>query len=144
MQSSHLYQMFDSILLLAHGRVLYIGEGGSKPADTLAAKGFPPCPVAYSVPDHLLDIASDEELHSSSALSQASQGEGSGGENAEKVVDSADLGRMDGDASLTSLLRGAANTTTLGFGSGASAQRSASFLTQLQVLCAREWKNLLR
>ncbi|OBZ75973.1 putative ATP-dependent permease [Grifola frondosa] len=56
--SSQLYQTFDQILLLSHGRALYSGPGGFAPAEHFAAQGIA-YKEGYNVADHLLDIASD-------------------------------------------------------------------------------------
>lgn len=120
--SSHLYLAFDSVLVLSDGRELYFGLGGSAPIDALTAKGYPPCPAGYSIPDHLLNLASDSEARSDSAIAKEST-EGAG-------------------TSTTELLgnRKASYSTT----KQKNAPLAATFLTQFEVLCGREWKNLLR
>lgn len=124
--SSHLYLAFDSVLLLSEGRELYFGPGGSAPVDTLTAKGHPPCPPGYSIPDHLLNLASDSEVRSDSAVVSA--------EPVEVATSSA-----------TALMG-----PNVGSGSAAVGARvrnaplAATFLTQFEVLCGREWKNLVR
>ncbi|KAF5386697.1 hypothetical protein D9615_001976 [Tricholomella constricta] len=63
--SSQLYQSFDSILLLSHGRALYSGPGLFAPSDYFArvAPGVvPACPQGYNVADYLLEVASDPHV----------------------------------------------------------------------------------
>ena len=55
--SSALYHSFNQVVLLANGRQLYFGPGGNTPAEFFASQGRP-CPVGYNVADHLLEIAS--------------------------------------------------------------------------------------
>lgn len=123
--SSHLYLAFDSVLLLSEGRELYFGPGGSAPVDTLTAKGHPPCPAGYSIPDHLLNLASDSEVRSDSAII---------GEPTEGASTSATAltGQTGGPSSATVRAR------------MRKAPLAATFLTQFEVLCGREWKNLVR
>ena len=55
--SSALYHSFSQICLLSTGRQLYFGPGGARPAEYFAGQGRP-CPEGYNVADHLLEIAS--------------------------------------------------------------------------------------
>jgi ABC-type multidrug transport system ATPase subunit len=55
--SSALYHSFSQVVLLSNGRQLYFGPGGSRPAEFFASQGRP-CPSGYNVADHLLEIAS--------------------------------------------------------------------------------------
>ena len=55
--SSALYHSFTQVVLLSNGRQLYFGPGGSRPAEFFASQGRP-CPSGYNVADHLLEIAS--------------------------------------------------------------------------------------
>lgn len=52
---SDVYQLFDDVLVLTKGSILYMGEG--KRADEyMAGRGFS-CPSNYNIADHLLDVA---------------------------------------------------------------------------------------
>lgn len=119
--SSHLYLAFDSVLLLSEGRELYFGPGGSEPVEVLTEKGYSPCPPGYSIPDHLLNLASDSEVRSDSAIAKESAN-GAGGSTANLI------GREKWSHSSKQR----------------DAPLAATFLTQFQVLSGREWKNLLR
>ncbi|KAI9178822.1 hypothetical protein H9P43_005484 [Blastocladiella emersonii ATCC 22665] len=57
---SDVYALFDQVLLLARGNVLYHGPARAAAA-YFARLGFP-CPAQYNVADHLLDVAVDLEL----------------------------------------------------------------------------------
>ncbi|KAG6876965.1 hypothetical protein C0993_011579, partial [Termitomyces sp. T159_Od127] len=140
--SSKLYQSFDSILLLSHGRALYSGPGGFAPSEYFArvasniVSAYPP---GYNVADYLLEIASDpsvslfqiSEKDQSTSTNDALYGE-CGNENAEK---------KSSDSQVQAVLPG-------GFSSPAmtSSKRhlkcATTFLTQFQVLAEREWKTL--
>lgn len=179
--SSHLYHMFDQVMVLAQGELLYYGPGGVAPAHYFAARGLP-CQEGYNVADHLLDIASDKragEFTTGSASSAV--GGGVGGYLAPVAHYSGDLspiavtpdlekggsgaGSRPGSGSKESA---GVHTATLPksqpqsrppvAGAGARAGGSeasfetlvprtkyaTTFLTQVQVLSGREWKNLRR
>lgn len=131
--SSHLYLTFDSVLVLSGGGELYFGPGGSAPLETLTSKGYPPCPPECSIPDHLLNLASDSEAQSNSAIHVAGGVPAAGPQSG-------------GAASKTELLDGLIGRESRF--SHVAKQRdaplAATFLTQFEVLCGREWKNLLR
>lgn len=126
--SSHLYLAFDSVLLLSEGRELYFGPGGSAPVDALTAKGHPPCPPGYSIPDHLLNLASDSEVRSDSAVVSAEPTEGAS--TSATALMGPNVGSGSGSAARGARIR--------------NAPLAATFLTQFEVLCGREWKNLVR
>lgn len=152
LSSSQLYQKFDTILLLSHGRVLYAGQGSLAPAEYFSSlagqKGVvvPACPPGYNIADYLLEIASDPpvglfglrpEYDMAVATSSVNvlQSEKNGistdvyteknsiGENIPPTVD----GRV---SHKIGVLKESGCAT--------------SFLTQLQVLSGREWKILKR
>jgi ABC-type multidrug transport system permease subunit len=50
-----MFQLFDDVLLLAKGHVVYNAKGADA-AQTMAAQGTP-CPIGYNIADHLLDVA---------------------------------------------------------------------------------------
>ncbi|KAJ3222772.1 hypothetical protein HK099_001940 [Clydaea vesicula] len=57
---SDVYKLFDDVLILAKGSVMYIGEG-KEAASSVAASGAP-CPSDYNIADHLLDLAMAHSL----------------------------------------------------------------------------------
>lgn len=136
--SSHLYQVFDSVLVLGlGGRQLYFGPGGTSPADTLAEQGYIACPVGYSIPDYLLDLASDIDNYG--ALASASSAP-----NRDRTSDERLITKVENNGS-GELARQRMSSQLFGSGnSWRSGNYSTVFLTQFEVLCAREWKNLIR
>ncbi|KAJ7849337.1 hypothetical protein B0H13DRAFT_2238530 [Mycena leptocephala] len=120
--SSQLYQIFDSILVMSHGRTLYSGPGAFAPAEYFAREAAgvaPPYQQGYNVADYLLEVASDPpvalfQLQSNKTVSE----EGHGYEARDDA--------------------GGHNKTAGG------SKYTATFLTQLQYLCGREWKILRR
>ncbi|KDQ18610.1 hypothetical protein BOTBODRAFT_28990 [Botryobasidium botryosum FD-172 SS1] len=152
--SSHLYHMFDQIMVLSRGELLYYGPGGVAPAHHFAARGLP-CKEGYNVADHLLDIAfapppgtvdsrtdSEGNIFIPAAVpgdleKGASRGSGSGSH--EGVVGVPSLGKIRH-------YKSAPNGGTE-VGSGALVRPpsyATTFFTQVQVLSGREWKNLRR
>ncbi|KAG6860190.1 hypothetical protein C0995_014558 [Termitomyces sp. Mi166 len=138
--SSKLYQSFDSILLLSHGRALYSGPGGFAPSEyfaRVASDVVPPYPPGYNVADYLLDIASDPNV----SLFQISE------KGKSPSVDSP----VDEKPGIDSAENPQVYATSHGDFSSppiASSGRhpicTTTFLTQLQVLAEREWKILQR
>ncbi|KNZ72312.1 putative ATP-dependent permease [Termitomyces sp. J132] len=145
--SSKLYQSFDSILLLSHGRALYSGPGGFAPSEYFArvASGVVPAyPSGYNVADYLLDIASDPSV----SLFQISEKDKTTSANepvdGESGVESTEKNQAtSSDSQVNAVLPDDFSSLTK-----ASSRRHskcvASFLTQLQVLAWREWKILQR
>lgn len=156
--SSRLYQSFDTVLLLAEGKPLYFGPGGPAPVAYFANKGFP-CPEGYNVADHLLEIASAgscpafeghvsmeaqrrasmiDRLPSSPLESKPFPG-GSPTPGLETLakndLESSQAGNSPPSSMDATQLRGV---------SSASKACATTFLTQLQVLSGREWRNLKR
>lgn len=141
--SSKLYQLFDKVLVLSHGREIYFGPGGLAPNDYFAQRGKPAQP-GYNVADHLLDIASEptsdliqpqkRPLPPSRASANSTVDENKQSENA----------RLDLSSIPPSDVEVNEKTTAPRSIRSASAQYSATFLTQLQVLSGREWKILKR
>ncbi|KAH9935820.1 ABC transporter [Amylocystis lapponica] len=141
--SSQLYQTFDQILVLSHGRALYSGRGGFTPAEHFSAQGIA-YPEGYNVADHLLDIASDPPVR----LFGTPQHDG---RNTEKVLSSealplgedAEKGQagksVDRFSNIRSLEAPKFKQSRI-----AGPKYAATFLTQLQVLSEREWKILRR
>ncbi|KAG6831214.1 hypothetical protein H0H92_012011 [Tricholoma furcatifolium] len=137
--SSKLYQSFDSILLLSHGRALYSGPGGFAPSEyfaRVASDIVPAYPSGYNVADYLLDIASDPNV----ALFQISE---KNKQNVEVEPESrADPAEKPSPRTSSADSTGAAPGITT-----SSTWRhtyATTFLTQFQVLAGREWKILRR
>ncbi|RDB24157.1 putative ATP-dependent permease [Hypsizygus marmoreus] len=150
--SSQLYQSFDSILLLSHGRALYSGPGLFAPSDyfTTAAPGVvPPYPQGYNVADYLLEVATDPhvslfQLHQnrSSATNVHNQSTTTGEMLSEKAVpgllpSSEEQIKTESEPALENRKKGWATTRK-------QSKYATAFLTQLQVLSGREWKILRR
>ncbi|KAJ7168414.1 hypothetical protein C8R43DRAFT_984293 [Mycena crocata] len=135
--SSQLYQIFDSILLLSHGRALYSGAGAFAPAEHFAreAAGIaPPYQQGYNVADYLLEVASEPPV----ALFQLRSGSNSPPEKSDSSENG--VSAADEDVSAEREKRGAGGRTK----SAARTKYATTFLTQLQYLSGREWKILRR
>ncbi|KAJ7603493.1 hypothetical protein FB45DRAFT_960377 [Roridomyces roridus] len=127
--SSQLYQTFDTVLLLSHGRALYNGQGGLIPAEHFAqvASGIAPAyPQGYNVADYLLEVASDPPV----ALFQLSSGNSPEYDGSGKASTENSSSEKQPPARRTRAAGGSKYATT--------------FLTQLQYLSGREWKILRR
>ncbi|KZT24034.1 hypothetical protein NEOLEDRAFT_1095007 [Neolentinus lepideus HHB14362 ss-1] len=125
--SSQLYQTFDQVLLLSHGRALYSGPGGFAPVDYFAStSSVPDYKRGYNVADYLLEIASDPSV----GLFKASA---SSIETSEREKDVADLEANEKNYERVGVGRRSGGTACV-----------ATFLTQLEVLSGREWKILKR
>ncbi|KAJ7778671.1 hypothetical protein DFH07DRAFT_876274 [Mycena maculata] len=132
--SSQLYQIFDSILLLSHGRALYSGPGAFAPAEHFAsaAAGIAPaCPQGYNVADYLLEVASDPPA----ALFQLPR------TNSVPEWEEGDRSEKGSAESASAEKRAASNKHSKSAG---RQKYAATFLTQLQRLSGREWKILRR
>ncbi|GLB35512.1 putative ABC-2 type transporter [Lyophyllum shimeji] len=147
--SSQLYQSFDTILLLSHGRALYSGPGLFAPADYFArvCPGVVPAyPQGYNVADYLLEIASDPHVSlfqvnekDDSAMADTTRASDANGEFSEQPqhTPSEKQRNIESDTALPTM----SGTVT------APRKRSSystTFLTQLQRLAGREWKILRR
>ena len=142
--SSQLFQCFDNIILLSHGRALYYGPGGLAPAEYFSSRGIP-YTAGYNVADYLLDVASDPPV----GLFQSSGSPGSPSRSEEDKPSN-----RGGNASNVDVEKAAAasmpmlplaQTLRSGRPSRADAGRYATtFLTQLEVLSGREWMILRR
>ena len=120
--SSQLYQKFDLVVLLSHGRSLYSGPGGFAPAEYFSNAGaVAPYQKGYNVAEYLLEVANDppvglfqlRQSHSSSEDIDVGTG---------KELPFTPHARVDNSES----------------------RYATTFLTQLQRLCGREWKTLKR
>jgi len=136
--NSHIYQTFDSILLLSHGRALYSGPGLFAPSEYFANFGpevVSACPQGYNVADYLLEVASDPHVslfqHTGKATDVDSE-KSPVHRTSEADSEKGGEGSGSGAASLPAVsLKKRSKYATL-------------FLTQLQVLAGREWKILRR
>ncbi|KAJ7272947.1 hypothetical protein C8J57DRAFT_1178602 [Mycena rebaudengoi] len=139
--SSQLYQIFDSILLLSHGRALYSGPGGFAPAEhfaRVAADIAPPYQQGYNVADYLLEVASEPpvalfQLHKANSLAEKN--------------DSSDKGTTtpaDQNSTMTEKREAQQSAAAERRKPLAGGTYAATFLTQLQYLSGREWKILRR
>ncbi|KAG2359299.1 hypothetical protein BDR07DRAFT_1415403 [Suillus spraguei] len=132
--SSRLYHTFDSVHLLSNGRALYSGPGGLAPARYFmrmreeggAGADVLPYEEGYNVADYLLDIASESPGIPGMPL----------GNNA--------VGEVGLSVSSEERVHGGKDVEALSTQNLAPAMYMATFLTQLQVLCGREWKVLRR
>ncbi|KAF7294642.1 ABC transporter protein [Mycena indigotica] len=136
--SSQLYQQFDSILLMSHGRALYCGPGGFAPSEYFAreASGIAPAyQQGYNVADYLLEVASDPPValfKIPTANSSSDTGNDFKKGSAPTASDDATLNEKGG--------KPAARGQT----SARPASYATTFLTQIQYLSGREWKILRR
>ena len=171
--SSALYHAFSQVVLLANGKQLYFGPGGIHPAEFFASQGRP-CPSGYNIADHLLEIASapldglmcgpaavvgPAIIESSRGTSGTnSQDEGHEDSSWEKHQANAngtptDKGLVSQQMLITDNTIPRTNTDVSGLGDARGQQESkrwpsthcaTTFLTQIEVLSGREWKNLKR
>lgn len=148
LSSSQLYQKFDTILLLSHGRVLYAGRGSLAPAEYFSSlagqKGVvvPACPPGYNIADYLLEIASDPPVGLFSLRPEYDMAVATSSVN---VLQSEKNGIIPTDDYTERQLN--IPPTVDGLVSHNVLKESGcatSFLTQLQVLSGREWKILKR
>ncbi|KIK59076.1 hypothetical protein GYMLUDRAFT_44816 [Collybiopsis luxurians FD-317 M1] len=136
--SSQLYQVFDTILVLAQGHALYSGPGSFAPVDYLARTGVAkPYQQGYNVADYLLEVASDPHLlllNKRKASPQSPSGAGDEKTSGLDGNETVGAGATDNEARVSS-------TSVPGL---RSSKYSTTFLTQLQYLSGREWKILRR
>ena len=157
--SSALYHSFDLVVLLAQGRQLYFGPGGSRPSDFFAGHGRQ-CPAGYNIADHLLEIASGsiEGLPSGQAAmlleASSTSREGSSTHSSDDKL----LAHHTRDSE-TPLHEKSAYPPVLNndrevdlakedkplpWYAPPSSHCATTFLTQLEVLSGREWRNIKR
>ena len=154
--SSALYHSFNQVVLLANGRQLYFGSGGNRPAEYFASQGRP-CPSGYNIADHLLEIASEsiEGLpsgHSAMIDTEASSPRGSSTGSHNGKIPASERNLVDtplqeksiyppnllNDQELSKEDRGK------GWFVPPRTHCATTFLTQIEVLSGREWRNLKR
>jgi ABC-type cobalamin/Fe3+-siderophores transport system ATPase subunit len=136
--SSQLYQKFDLVLLLSHGRALYSGPGSFAPAEyfsTVGAGMVPAYQQGYNVAEYLLEVASDPpvSLFQTQGVQQSSSDQRDHTIPSEKHTQD----RLNAPSSGKKRIN---QTPGAGWRSG----YATTFLTQLQYLCGREWKILKR
>ncbi|TFK70356.1 hypothetical protein BDN72DRAFT_818822 [Pluteus cervinus] len=145
--SSQLYQTFDSIMLLSHGRSLYCGPGNSAPAEHFGQLGteiVPECPRGYNVADYLLEIASDPPVKLFQLIYSRTASHGSAPATASgSGAAIADTEKNASETPLTAPVVGTNGRSNGLFGVKRS-DYATTFLTQLECLSGREWKILRR
>ncbi|KAG5636134.1 hypothetical protein H0H81_009016 [Sphagnurus paluster] len=141
--SSQIYQSFDSILLLSHGRALYSGPGLFAPSDyfaRVAPSVVPAYPPGYNVADYLLEVASDPHV----SLFQVNEKDTTSTDTPTDMINNAEISeKLQGSsshASNTALHPNPSMRTS----SHKRTTYMTTFLTQIQVLAGREWKILQR
>ncbi|CAE6436752.1 unnamed protein product [Rhizoctonia solani] len=149
--SSRLYHQFDQVLLLSRGEQVYFGPGGTTPVRSLESLGARAMEEGYNVADWLLEVASEGVRSGSGGYDapvgvRASVYDQEHGITSEKKLD----GSMRYRGGKTSVEEESYQSTKeepsmvrLVRGKGGQ-KYAATFLTQVQVLCGREWKNLKR
>ncbi|KAJ3849055.1 hypothetical protein EV368DRAFT_48052 [Lentinula lateritia] len=145
--SSQLYQTFDTILVLSHGRSLYIGPGSFAPVDHLTRTGLTqPYQQGYNVADYLLEVASDPPL----ALLQSSKHTiPASGSDQVQLSNNMLMEKVEDEKSTSTDFRvnNRSKTAIKGssmFGVRGKSKYATTFLTQLEYLSGREWKVLRR
>ncbi|KAL5636267.1 hypothetical protein ACGC1H_004924 [Rhizoctonia solani] len=158
--SSRLYHQFDQILLLSRGEQVYFGPGGTVPVRSLESRGVRGMEEGYNVADWLLEVASEGAQPVSGGYDHSARTRASvydpnvqtnfydheHGITSEKRMD----GTMRYRGGKPSIEEDSDQSTKeepgmVRVGRGKGGQKyTATFLTQVQVLCSREWKNLKR
>jgi hypothetical protein len=129
--SSQLYQKFDLVVLLSHGRALYSGPGGFAPAEyfsNVAPGTVAPYQKGYNVAEYLLEVANDPPV----SLFQLQQSHATS-EEGNDIESTSEKALVHSGKDLSSASH--ANSRN---------RYATTFLTQLQHLCGREWKTLKR
>ncbi|SRR6266550_4254143 len=151
--------MFDTILLLSHGRSLYAGQGSLAPTEYFSSLArqkdiaVPACPPGYNVADYLLEIASDPpvalfNLRSGHNMIATTSSVSVPQRHAESEKIGIPFITADSDTEKVSI---GDNAQPIVHGQGShkighlmESSCATTFLTQLQVLSGREWKILQR
>ncbi|KAF4613639.1 hypothetical protein D9613_007664 [Agrocybe pediades] len=150
--SSQLYQKFDRIMLLSHGRALYSGPGGFAPADyfsSVSPDTVAPYQQGYNVAEYLLEVASDPPINLFQfRTTTPSTGESKGDRNTQGRLSKENL--LEKESQHPETPENPSSNPGNGRQRQVNTQRTvrstpaATFLTQLQYLSGREWKNLQR
>lgn len=156
LSSSQLYQKFDTILLLSHGRVLYAGQGSLTPAEYFSSlaseKGVvvPACPPGYNIADYLLEVASDPPVGLFNLRPGYSVMAASSSVNELEPHSKSEKNSIPTDDDTEKNLIGENTMPAVNgrvshkVGRLMESRCATTFLTQLQVLSGREWKILKR
>jgi hypothetical protein len=137
--SSQIYHMFDTLLLLSHGRVLYSGPGGFTPVERMAAqtRDSKPKPYTqgYNIADYLLEVASEAPVGMFRNGDLPNSGNGIGHAAGAGDAEKGGVGQQQ---------KVVAVQGRKWWWPFAETHYAATFFTQLQVLSGREWKILRR
>ncbi|KDR81917.1 hypothetical protein GALMADRAFT_240228 [Galerina marginata CBS 339.88] len=147
--SSQLYQKFDLVVLLSHGRALYSGPGAFAPAEyftNVSPGAVQPYQQGYNVAEYLLEVANDPpvslfQMQQSLTTSTIASDAGPDRTSTEKALN------QSHDVTTEKESPARFNTPSRTATDGGQVGRpgySTTFLTQLQYLCGREWKILKR
>ncbi|KAJ3300315.1 hypothetical protein HK104_002134 [Borealophlyctis nickersoniae] len=149
---SDVFGLFDNVLLLAQGNVLY--SGPAKSAEQWAEDRGVPCPRGYNVADHLLDVAisgdvvgvkrDDEKKGESGELRRRGGGGVGGSDNSTRA--SSIPGAISPQESVAVAINenGGIGHVIVAAEEEDDGQYTVGGLTQLTVLLERSWKNLMR
>ncbi|PPQ88680.1 hypothetical protein CVT25_010114 [Psilocybe cyanescens] len=148
--SSQLYQKFDLVVLLSHGRALYSGPGAFAPAEyfsTVSPGTVAPYQQGYNIAEYLLEVANDPpvslfQMQSSSLQTTTPSGDDDlhRSSSSEKEHNESQEPKAEKSSAYFETFR---NRVTAKKTTGRRGY-ATSFLTQLQYLCGREWKILKR
>ncbi|WWC96073.1 hypothetical protein V866_002940 [Kwoniella sp. B9012] len=164
--SSALYQAFDQVILLSRGNQLYFGRGGIAPKKYFEKKGYR-CPEGYNVADYLLEIASSENdlpPQQNCEIERESSGETSytsieqeGITNLDQASESplnektityppsprSNVLLSSRDDNATATLESQSRIKDIWW-KWPRSHCATTFLTQVEILSGREWRNLKR
>ena len=137
--SSQLYQKFDLVVLLSHGRALYSGPGGFAPAEYFSNTSpgtVAPYQKGYNVAEYLLEVANDPPVSLFQLQQSRTVEEGNDVDSTSEKA----LVHPSDDKVLSSASKARSHAS----GRSSRTAYATTFLTQLQHLCGREWKTLKR
>ncbi|WVQ65812.1 uncharacterized protein L199_003990 [Kwoniella botswanensis] len=164
--SSALYQAFDQVILLSRGNQLYFGRGGIAPKEYFEKKGYR-CPEGYNIADYLLEIASSENdlpPQHNGEIERDSSGETSytsieqdGNANLDQASESplnektityppsprSNVMLSSRDDNPTATLESQSRIKD-SWWKWPRSHCATTFLTQVEILSGREWRNLKR
>ncbi|KAH9483668.1 ABC transporter G family member [Psilocybe cubensis] len=147
--SSQLYQKFDLVVLLSHGRSLYSGPGGFAPAEhfaTVSPDTVAPYQQGYNVAEYLLEVANDPHVslfQIQTTSLQAATPSASGDDELHKTSSESQPQIILSEKGSTAHL-GGSRKRIFSSNNFSRSVYPTTFLTQLQHLCGREWKILKR
>ncbi|KAI9011119.1 hypothetical protein BC832DRAFT_590367 [Gaertneriomyces semiglobifer] len=149
---SDVYNLFDDVMVLRSGEVMYSGAARDVPAylDTIEK----PCPTGYNVADHLLDLAVGQEREQKEVSIHTALRADS---DLRHRVPHSQVDTWTGEESITSLTakkdaskksslprRRSSVSTFHDRELSAEPRHTVGFITQLMVLTGRSWKTLWR